>query len=182
MAGRRILSTWKEIAAYLNRGVRTVQRWESTYKLPVRRSSADAQSVFAFADEIDAWLERAKPRQDGTLRPTLLVVDVVTPNALSNLKLQLELAKFNVLTSFTAKETLATAAKYDVDAFVIDSVVLDEHPARLGQELRRLYPSKPRVLIGDDVADDYDVQIAQGDLTKVVEWAVSKFGEPSTGS
>src|SRR5581483_4573467 len=114
MTERRVLSTWKEIAAYLSRGVRTVQRWEVNYSLPVRRTSQDAQSVFAFADEIDAWLERAKPRQNLQVRPTFLVVDVVTPNALSNLKLALEAAKFNVLTAFTAGEALKTAIKYDV--------------------------------------------------------------------
>src|SRR4051812_33630088 len=31
------LQSWKEIAAYLKRGVRTVQRWERSHGLPVRR-------------------------------------------------------------------------------------------------------------------------------------------------
>ena len=31
------LDSWKEIATFLNRGVRTVQRWEATEGLPVRR-------------------------------------------------------------------------------------------------------------------------------------------------
>lgn len=177
MTERRVLNTWKEIAAYLSRGVRTVQRWEISYRLPVRRTSPDAQSVFAFADEIDAWLERAKPRQNLQLRPTFLVVDVVTPNALSNLKLSLEAAKFNVLTAFTASEALATATKYDVDAFVIDSVLLDTHPAELIRELRRLYPSKPCLIVGDDTAEDCDA-LPAGNNAAVVEWMMQRFGDP----
>jgi len=31
------LNSWKEIATYLSRGVRTVQRWERELKLPVHR-------------------------------------------------------------------------------------------------------------------------------------------------
>jgi hypothetical protein len=31
------LTTWKEVAAYLGKGVRTVQRWEAELGLPVRR-------------------------------------------------------------------------------------------------------------------------------------------------
>jgi hypothetical protein len=55
-AGR--LESWKEIAAYLNRGVRTVQRWERTEALPVYRHHHDKRgTVYAFRHEIDAWRE-----------------------------------------------------------------------------------------------------------------------------
>jgi Tol biopolymer transport system component len=50
------LDSWKEIAAYLKRGVRTVQRWEHTAGLPVHRLAQDRQSsVFAYKPELDAW-------------------------------------------------------------------------------------------------------------------------------
>ena len=50
------LDSWKEIAAYLKRGVRTVQRWEQTSALPVHRLDADRQgSVFAYKQELDEW-------------------------------------------------------------------------------------------------------------------------------
>jgi len=50
------LDSWKEIAAYLKRGVRTVQRWEHTAGLPVHRLAPDRQgSVFAYKTELDAW-------------------------------------------------------------------------------------------------------------------------------
>jgi hypothetical protein len=52
------LTGWKDIAAYLDRGVRTAQRWERDFGLPVRRIGREgAESVFAFTAEIDRWLE-----------------------------------------------------------------------------------------------------------------------------
>jgi predicted DNA-binding transcriptional regulator AlpA len=54
-----LLSCWKEIAAYLGKGVRTVQRWERDFSLPVRRrhGTSPKTSVMAMRSEIDAWLE-----------------------------------------------------------------------------------------------------------------------------
>ena len=52
------LDSWKEIAAYLKRGVRTVQRWERAGRLPVHRLELDRQgSVFAYKAELNAWWE-----------------------------------------------------------------------------------------------------------------------------
>src|SRR5580704_8643504 len=52
---RRILTSWKEIAQYAEKGVRTVQRWEQNLGLPVRRHPQNRRSVIAFANEIDSW-------------------------------------------------------------------------------------------------------------------------------
>lgn len=53
-AGR--LESWKEIASYLNRDVRTVQRWEQTKGLPVRRlPGGEMARVYALRSELDAW-------------------------------------------------------------------------------------------------------------------------------
>lgn len=53
----KILNGWKEIADYVGRGVRTVQRWEAL-GLPIRRPNARLRSaVVTTAGEIDAWLE-----------------------------------------------------------------------------------------------------------------------------
>lgn len=50
------LDSWKEIAAYLSRSVRTVRRWEADEGLPVHRHMHRSQgSVYAFKSEIDAW-------------------------------------------------------------------------------------------------------------------------------
>lgn len=56
-----ILNSWKEIANYLDRGVRTVQRWEAELGLPVRRPRGKSRSaVMAMRSDIDQWL-RACP-------------------------------------------------------------------------------------------------------------------------
>lgn len=53
---QRLLTSWKEIAAYLGKGVRTVQRWEQDFGLPVRRPmNASHKAILAFPEEIDAW-------------------------------------------------------------------------------------------------------------------------------
>ncbi len=52
------LDSWKEIAVFLKRGVRTVQRWETTEGLPVHRHQhARLGSVYAFRAEVLAWWE-----------------------------------------------------------------------------------------------------------------------------
>src|SRR6187200_436786 len=50
------LDSWKEIAAYLNRDVTTVQRWEKREGMPVHRHQHDRMgSVYASRAELDAW-------------------------------------------------------------------------------------------------------------------------------
>lgn len=51
------LNCWKDIAVFLNRGVRTVQRWEREEGLPVHRHlHRKRDTVFALASEIRMWL------------------------------------------------------------------------------------------------------------------------------
>lgn len=56
-AGVCRFDSWKEIAAYLRREVRTVQRWEKREGMPVHRHRhSKGNTVYAFLEEIDAWL------------------------------------------------------------------------------------------------------------------------------
>src|SRR5947207_11021166 len=49
------LNSWKEIATYLHRDVKTVQRWEKREGMPVHRHQHDkAGSVYAFSSELEA--------------------------------------------------------------------------------------------------------------------------------
>jgi excisionase family DNA binding protein len=53
-----MLNSWKEIASYLGRGVRTVQRWERENDLPVHRIGRGRRSpVCAMVPELKFWLE-----------------------------------------------------------------------------------------------------------------------------
>lgn len=67
----KILGSWKEIADYLGgKDVTTVIRWEKDRGLPVHRIPGGKRPrVFAYADEIDAWL-RGKQTVTGCLDST----------------------------------------------------------------------------------------------------------------
>jgi TolB-like protein/tetratricopeptide (TPR) repeat protein len=59
------LDSWGEIALYLGREVRTVQRWERTEGLPVHRHEHKKKStVYAYAGELDAWIKKRQPKDD----------------------------------------------------------------------------------------------------------------------
>jgi hypothetical protein len=56
------LLSWKEIAAYLRRDLRTVQRWEKTERLPVRRRrDRELETVYALKADLDSWSESRQP-------------------------------------------------------------------------------------------------------------------------
>jgi hypothetical protein len=53
-----VLSSWKDIANYLGKGVRTVQRWERELGLPVRRpvGASRKSAVLLSRRDVDEWL------------------------------------------------------------------------------------------------------------------------------
>ena len=54
----KYLDSWKDIAAYLGRNIRTCRNWERDLGLPVHRLDDSPKShVFAYTGEIDAWRE-----------------------------------------------------------------------------------------------------------------------------
>ncbi|HMD20845.1 MAG TPA: hypothetical protein VKH40_11010 [Alloacidobacterium sp.] len=63
------LDSWKEIAAYVKRDVKTVQRWEKREGMPVHRHVHDKiGSVYASRAELDTWARRRNlraPENDG---------------------------------------------------------------------------------------------------------------------
>jgi hypothetical protein len=63
---RRRLSGWKEIAAYFDRSVRTVQRWEAEHRLPIRRlGMGRAEVVTALVADLERWRESAEAQAAG---------------------------------------------------------------------------------------------------------------------
>jgi len=76
MAGRHdshkigSLNSWKEISLYLDRGIRTVQRWERELGLPVHRVGHGPRSpVHAFPAELQAWQLRIGKKQAEEAHP-----------------------------------------------------------------------------------------------------------------
>ncbi len=65
-----LLDSWKAVAAYLGRDVRTAQRWEKAEGLPVHRHGhRKLGSVYAFKPEIDAWKKARRPPLERGLAP-----------------------------------------------------------------------------------------------------------------
>src|SRR5215831_20549512 len=73
-----IISGWKDIATYLQKGVRTVQRYEREIGLPVRRPAGkSAGSVMATKAELDGWIAASPIREAFRLPETSM--DNTTP-------------------------------------------------------------------------------------------------------
>jgi len=52
-----VLTSWKDIARYMGKGVRTVQRWEQDFGLPVRRPhGSNKKAILARPCDLDAWV------------------------------------------------------------------------------------------------------------------------------
>ncbi len=52
-----VLSSWKDVAAYLGKSVRTVQRWEAELALPIHRPHERQQRIIlAYPDELKKWV------------------------------------------------------------------------------------------------------------------------------
>jgi len=75
VTGPVMLNSWKEIASYLDRGVRTVQRWERELQLPVHRIGKGKRSpVYAITTELKLWIRTAGiSREDNTAAPPISV-------------------------------------------------------------------------------------------------------------
>ena len=66
-----IMSGWKDIASYLGKGVRTLQRYEREGSLPVRRPPhKKIGSVVATKTELDAWVASMPHRATFPLNKT----------------------------------------------------------------------------------------------------------------
>src|SRR4029453_16016796 len=71
------LDSWKGIAAYLKRSVRTVTRWEREEGLPIHRHlHSKSGSVYAYKAELDAWWSNRGEHID---RPSVETESARTP-------------------------------------------------------------------------------------------------------
>lgn len=131
------LDSWKEIAAYVNRDVKTVQRWEKREGMPVHRHVHDKMgSVYAFRTELDAWARSRNlgvtepgpeppvaPTPAGTARPRLwigLIAIIVAAAAVLLWRLQgrdafwtnpISGARFAKVTDFSGAEESAAVSR-----------------------------------------------------------------------
>jgi predicted DNA-binding transcriptional regulator AlpA len=69
MYDKEFLNSWKEVAQYVGRSERTIQRWEREFGLPVHRPAGRLRSsVIAVAAEIDEWIMNS-PASRSKLEP-----------------------------------------------------------------------------------------------------------------
>ena len=99
-----VLTSWKEIARYMGKGVRTVQRWEMDFGLPVRRpQGSNKKAILARPSDLDAWVamrctisERAREKAPALYSRASLSAEIATArNLLQNqtaLRVELEAA------------------------------------------------------------------------------------------
>jgi hypothetical protein len=66
-----VLVSWKEIARHLGKSVRTVQRWELVFGMPVRRSERAPVSIHR--KELERWLAERFTTTNEAPRHTNLV-------------------------------------------------------------------------------------------------------------
>ncbi len=68
------LESWKEIATYLRRDIRTVYRWELSEALPVHRHVHKKRgTVYAYRSELDAW-QKCRRKTTPSIRRVMLAV------------------------------------------------------------------------------------------------------------
>ena len=172
LAHRDILNSWKEIARYLKRGVRTVQRWERDLRLPVRRPRGKSRSpVLALRSEVDAWLdycpqnvlekEEPTPNPASALaaeefnrlektsskpRPiTVLLVDDELV-VLRVRHLLLETLGYTALTASSGEEGLDIFREGGVDIVILDYWMPGMDGEQMAREIRKLDRTIPIIL------------------------------------
>ena len=95
------LDSWKEIASFLKRGVRTVQRWEREEGLPVHRHQhRKLGSVYAFESEVAKWWNSRRPSLEGT-------AEAPEPGRQPKRKLKLLVLPFENLSGYANQEYLS---------------------------------------------------------------------------
>ncbi|WP_035349442.1 response regulator [Edaphobacter aggregans] len=82
------------------------------------------------------------------VRPCFLVVDREFPGSISTRKLVLETAKFNVLTAYSGREALEMMRRFPaIDGVVMDGELHDLPAEQLTQELKKVEPKLPVIVI-----------------------------------
>jgi hypothetical protein len=146
-AQRQILNGWKEIANYLGKGVRTVQRYERVVSLPVHRPTGKSSggAVVAIPAELDNWVIVSDRRIDSL--PMRQTLDAQTNRLRANfLQVDSEIAlTFSDIAMHASdhekrKRTAQTARKaYDAIVQLSEHTDLDDAEGnKLEANLRRL--------------------------------------------
>lgn len=143
----QILSSWKEIAVFFGKGVRTVQRWEQQLGLPIHRPADAPQNiVMAHSEELLAWLNATTRRQR---KAVLFAEDDPMQRAL--VQSFLEMAGYDVTACAQAEECLEKfQASPQVDMLLTDMHMPGMDGIALIERMHGLRPGLPAILISAD--------------------------------
>ncbi|MGJ5817435.1 hypothetical protein [Paludibaculum fermentans] len=99
----RLLQSWKEIAAFFDVTVRTVQNWEEEHNLPIHRMPGTKGRIFAYADELDTWRkQRDGVKAEAEEVPPLALPELPVARAESRTRLIVVVAACLVLAALGA--------------------------------------------------------------------------------
>jgi CheY-like chemotaxis protein len=162
MSGKLLLNSWKEIAEFVGRTERTVQRWEKLYGLPVHRPAGRERSaVIALASEIEAWSARTSARgvtipsravtslslsESAGAALTVLCIDS-HPERLATRKKMLEFGGYRVLTASDVRCGLSLLEANPVYVIVLDYAVEDTDGEGVARFFHKHRPEVPVLML-----------------------------------
>jgi TolB-like protein/tetratricopeptide (TPR) repeat protein len=147
------LQSWKEIANYFGRGVRTVRRWEKEEGLPVHRQMHKTLgTVYAHRSELDAWREGRRGHRSTTTTAATTAVNRAPT------RVMIAVLPFENLSGDVEQEYLADGLTEEMISQLGRS-----HVATLGVIARTTMMQYRRVRktvrqIGDELGVDYVVE------------------------
>jgi len=147
----QILTGWKEIANYLRKGVRSVQRYERDLALPIHRLPGKSTgSVIAIKAELDSWVtagpiqsipkRRTLNHQTYRIRADFLLIDSEVALTFAGLALTAKDPERKRRAGETARKAYKTIMRLrnDVDLLDADRDNLNANLQRLKSELQSL--------------------------------------------
>ena len=181
-----VLNSWKEIAAYLHCGVRTAQRWEHLYQLPVRRPRGTRRGhALAFSSELDNWLRRQPLRSDtattdGQEIPgnALSVASSKSSDGAAQLVLSvddkpavsvtreaiLQNAGYAVRRAGSGRAAIEIFAECPIDVVLLDCAVPDVNGRSVAQNMKERKPWVPIIMIAADPLAKKNATAADGSV------------------
>ncbi|NQT80981.1 MAG: hypothetical protein HQ555_11400 [Candidatus Aminicenantes bacterium] len=135
MRNKGILDSWKAISDYLDRDIRTCERWEKELGLPINRINQDSprSKVFAYQSEIDSWL-RKRTNHSELQKKYFLKRPWVIAGFVSVLAL---LSAILILSHFiNRKLTQSSPSNFSIAVLPLESINFPEYEAYIPNGLR----------------------------------------------
>ncbi len=188
MSEKEFLNSWKEVAQYVGRSERTIQRWERYLGFPVHRPAGKLRSsVIALPAEIDKWIKgtptmraseieepqapgpiAVQPAPEGSPRVGPLLLCIADQGRAGKVRIAfLEAQGYRVLTSRDGRSGVALFEQHRVDLVVLETGVKDMEAEVVLRMLKRSNSKIPVVVLsGEEELSVRVRQLADSTLTK----------------